>query len=240
MSVRRGGVLALALAIVSGLAVSSIAFGADRGRLRGEVRSATDGERLERAQISAVRVEAPPVVALTTTDELGMLRFDRLPSGTYLVSARPPGHLGASLADVRVRGPFRAVADLRAEPGHEPPGLVQLPAAEGPAVADVFVVDAARRPMSGVLVELRPVRHRANPTRARTGEDGRAQLGPVEPGTWRLTIAKAGFARLVVPKMGWPGGELRVVARLLPLGADAPPPLEDLLPNARLLEPESY
>ena len=94
------------------------------------------------------------------------------------------------------------------------------------------------QPVAGVLVRFQPDGHRADPAQARTGMDGRVTLGPLAPGAWRLTIYRAGWTRLAPPRLRWSGGELSVIARILPTLERAVPTVDELVPPARLLPPQ--
>lgn len=231
-SVRMLGALALIALLCAGTAPAE----EPRGRLRGELKTRAL-EPIPGATVVATRAEAPPLLALTTTNERGALSLDGLPLGTFDVRARAEGFRAERVEGIALRGPFRTVVDMRADAGPAPPLALSLPASEGALRARVVVVDPRDQPLSGVLVELSPVGHRADPARARTSPGGDASLGPLEPGRWRVALSRAGWSRLVVPDLEWRGGTLTVLARMLPRETDTPTPLEDLLPQAEFLEP---
>lgn len=210
------------------------------GRLRGEVRG-PDRKPVAGATAIAVRDEIPATLALTSTDARGFLAIDDVPLGSWDVSVYAPGFDVGSVTDLPVGGPFRAVADVALKRGSAvaKPGAVttKVPGDGGGGPIVVRVVDPSGAPLVRARVALDPVGHRADPALVETGGDGRARVEGLAPGRWRLSVQRAGWARLVVPALDWPGGELHVIARLLPLGDNAPTPVEDLLPPARLIVP---
>lgn len=231
----RRAVPVLALALLAGAAVLPPALA---GRLRGEVRTA-DREPVGGATVLALREDAPPVLGLTSTGSNGFIRLNDLPSGRYTVTVRAEGLAPLELRGIQVGGPFRSVVDLRAEPGAPKPLEVHLPRGEGADMLDVDVMDEDGRPLRNVRVRARPVSHRANPATAETDPEGGTTLGPLTPGTWSLAVDRAGFTRLVVPRFEWPGGEVEIHVRMLPLAGDGAPALEDLLPPGELIAPSA-
>lgn len=233
----KAAVLALALAPSVASGADPVAPPAKEGRLRGEVRR-VDGKPIPGATIIAVRAEAPPCIALTATDDDGFLALDGVPAGTWRLIATAPGFQPAEIGGLTVGGPYRAVADLKLKPGTAPAPPIQAPAGAGDAAAvAVRALGAGRRALPGVRVRLDPVGHRADPAGTLTGADGVARVDHLAPGRWRLTILRAGWTHLVAPSVEWGGGELAVVAQLLPLPDGALTPIEELLPPPKLLTP---
>lgn len=203
------------------------------GRLRGEVRDSGKAERLAGATLFASAGEIA-VLGVTATDAKGFLSLDGLPAGTYRVVATAAGFIAGDVKAVTVGGPFRAVVELPLERGVErPTELVLGPGAGDATKLSIQISDEAGKPLPGVLVSCEPVAHRADPAEGRTQPDGRLELGPLVAGGWKLTLARAGWTRLVVPSITWPSGELRVIARLLPSG-DSKAPVGELLPQGEL------
>lgn len=203
------------------------------GRLRGEVRDSAKGERVAGATLLAATGETA-VLGITATDPKGFLALDGLPAGAYRVIAMAGGFMAGEVKAVAVGGPFRAVVEVPLKRGVERPAELVLGPGTGDATKlSVQISDEEGRPLPGVLVRCEPVTHRADPTEGRTQQDGRLELGPLEAGGWKLTLARAGWTRLVVPSVRWPAGELRVIARLLPSG-DSKAPVGELLPPGEL------
>jgi hypothetical protein len=217
------------------------------GRLRGELRS-PERQPIPGAQVAASRVEGPPVLVLTVSNDDGLVSVDGVPTGVYEARARAAGFLPGTVKELRVGGPFRTVSDfvmkrglapqeelvLASPPG--PPGDA-LPDASAPQPVTVLVTGDRGQPVPGVLVRFQPEGHRADPAQARTGQDGRATLGPLTPGAWRVLIYRAGWTRLAPPRLRWGGGPLTVLARILPTLERAVPTVDELVPPARLLPP---
>ncbi|RMF76871.1 MAG: carboxypeptidase regulatory-like domain-containing protein [Acidobacteria bacterium] len=227
---------AVVVCLLAAAAAVPAADGPPAGRLRGEIKR----DRLHAvagATVVAVREEPPPALAVTLSDRRGAFAFDGLEPGAWTVLAAEGGVLIGRVPGVAVRGPFRAVADVEAGAPAGERLRVALPAGDGPCAVAVRAVDPRFRPMSGVLVEVEPVAHRADPVAARTGQDGEARFGPVACGAWRVRAARAGWITLALPEVSWPAGEARILLRLLPVDRETPPPLDELLPPPELLEP---
>ncbi len=210
------------------------------GRLRGEVRSA--GLRpVVGATAVAVRAEAPPVLALTATDTAGFIAVDGVPAGTWDLTVLAPGFAPGTVPRIAVGGPFRSVADITLKPGERAGAKLDLPRVDAPAGAGpalvLRVVGDGGDPLPGVRLRLEPLGRRADPLVAETSSTGEARLDGGGAGRWRVTLSRAGWTRVVVPDLGWNGGDLTVLARLLPLPENSPVPLEDLLPPPRLVTP---
>ncbi len=227
----RAGVLVVVLAVTATLATA-----APGGRLRGEVKRGPL-HVVPGMTVVAVRAEAPSALAVTLTDRRGSFAFDGLPEGHWTVLGAEGGTVACRVSDVTIRGPFRAVADLEVRQRHEGRLAIDLAGGEGPCRLAVQVVDAAGRPMPGVGVELTPIGHRADPRAVRTGEDGRAAVGPLACGGWRIVVRRAGWITLVLPQVTWPAGEVPLLARMLPTDRETPAPLDELLPPAELIPP---
>ncbi len=203
------------------------------GRLRGEVRDSERAQRLPGAALF-VAADSLAVLGITTSDAKGFLALDGLPSGRYRVIATAAGFTTTAVTAVNLGGPFRAVVDLPLKRGLEQPVELVLGRGEGSQTQlSIEITDDSGKPLAGVLVRCEPVAHRADPAEGRTQSDGRLTLGPLVAGGWKLTVARAGWARLVVPSVAWPSGELRVVARLIPSG-DSKAPVGELLPPGEL------
>lgn len=213
------------------------------GRLRGEVRSA--GLRpVAGATAVAVRAEAPPVLAITATDSGGFIAVDGVPAGTWDLTVLAPGFAPGTVSRIGVGGPFRSVADVTLKPGDRGAAKLELPHGAAPGGADAAGASLVLRcvgnegtPLPGVRLRLEPLGRRADPLVAETSSAGEARLDGGRAGRWRITLSRAGWTRLVVPDIAWNGGDLTVLARLLPLPENSPVPLEDLLPPARLVGP---
>lgn len=176
------------------------------------------------------------MIGLTATDARGGLALDGLPAGDYDVLLGAEGFLPGRIEALEVRPPYRAVAEATLQPG-----LGLLPAvsvqASGEAADDgtgghvrLAIVGPANGPLARVEVELVPIGHRANPRVERSSEAGEVSL-ELPAGAWRLSIRRAGWTSLVVPRLEWGGGELLVLARMVPLPPDARVPVGDLLPG---------
>jgi len=229
----------LLLALVALLPVPSALPGPGEGvgRFRGELRS-PQRQPIAGAQVAAVRDEAPAVLILTVSNDEGLISIDGVPSGLYEARGAAVGFLPGSVKDLRIGGPFRAVSDFTLRPGSGVPQDLDLPGGGGAGRVTVQVSGDAGQPLPGVLVRMQPEGHRADPAQARTDQQGLAVLGPFRPGTWRLTLRRAGWTTLTPPRLRWPGGDLQVIARLLPALERATPAPEDLLPPPELLPPE--
>jgi hypothetical protein len=217
------------IVLVTGLlaAVGAPASAAERGSLRGEV-------------ITPLRVEVPGAVVvalgrgggalgLTATEESGRLALDGLPAGVYDVLVDAEGFKPVRVEALEIDPPYRAVAEAVLRPGLERLPPVELPAEEGEDGVVVVVSDAEGSPLARVQIEMVPVGHRANPRVGRTDGQGRVRLD-APAGTWRLTVRRAGWTPVVVPELSWPGGELTVIGRLVPLPTDARVPVSEILP----------
>jgi hypothetical protein len=188
--------------------------------------------------VVAVRRQAPAVAALTATDEQGFLAVDRVPAGDWRLVATAPGFQPGEVDPIQVGGLFRAVANLVLKPGTGDAPALEAPAGTGADLSVVVqVFDDQQQALAGVRARLAPVGMRADPVRAETGPDGSARLVAPTKGRWRLTLLRAGWTHLVTPALTWGGGELDVVARMLPLPQGAATPVEELMPPARLLPP---
>lgn len=216
------------------------------GRLRGELRN-PERQPIPGAQVAASRAEGPPVLVLTVSNDDGLVSVDGVPAGVYEARARASGYLPGSVKELRVGGPFRTVSDFSLKRGLAPQEDLVLAAPPGgpdgsspgpaPQTVTVTVTGDRGQPVAGVLVRFQPEGHRADPAQGRTGIDGRLGLGPLAPGAWRLTIYRAGWTRLAPPRLRWSGGELTVIARILPTLERAVPTVDELVPPARLLPP---
>lgn len=207
-----------------------LAAGGAGGRLRGEV-SSVDRLGIAGATVIARRVDAPLVLGLTSTNERGSLALNGLPAGRYDIVVDAEGYLRGLLKGLPVRPPYRAVADLVLAPGNELGQAIALAAAEGSSALELRVVDASGAPLSGVRCRLDPLEHRADPVELSTSDEGIASAEQIPAGTWKLTLFRAGLARLRIARLVWSGGPLQIVARMLPLPEQAPVPLEDLMPS---------
>ena len=218
------------------------------GRLRGELRS-PERKPIPGAQVAASRAEGPPVLVLTVSNDDGLVSVDGVPAGVYEARARAAGFLPGTVKELRVGGPFRTVSDFVMKRGLAPQEDLVLAPAPGAAgdgspggsvgqPVAVAVTGERGQPVAGVLVRFQPDGHRADPAQARTGIDGRVSLGPLAPGAWRLTIYRAGWTRLAPPRLRWTGGELTVIARILPTLERAVPTVDELVPPARLVPPQ--
>jgi hypothetical protein len=201
--------------------------GTKRGSLRGEA-------------ITPLRQEVPGAVVialgrdggamgLTATEESGRLALDGLPPGIYDVLVDAEGYAPTRVENLPVEPPYRAVAEAVLRPGVERLPALDLPAEEGEDGLLIRVTDDSGKPLSRVQVEMVPVGHRANPLIGRTGEQGALRLD-ASAGSWRLTVRRAGWTPIVVPRLSWPGGELTVLSRMVPLPGDARVPISEILP----------
>ncbi len=214
----------LALAVLPALSFA-------QGKIRGEIQTK---ERLPvpGATVIMARSEAGATLGLTTSDGRGLIGLDAVPSGTYDIHVEAAGFTRGLLDGVPVQGPYRAVADLQLEEGLASPLAIELagePAAQPRARARI--VDADGKALAGVRVRFEPLDQRANPVERRTGASGEVQIDGLVAGAWRLTLTRAGWARIRVARLTWTGGELLVLARMLPLPEDTPVPLDELLPE---------
>ncbi len=216
---------------------SAVAATPPGGRLRGEIAEATR-LAVPGATLIAVRRGAPAVLALTSSNARGHVALDALPEGIYDVYADAEGYLRGALKGLRVRAPYRAIADLTLVEGYRLGDALTLSSdgdeSSGQLVARI--VDEQGAPIAGVRVRFEPVEHRADPVALLTDEEGVARANAIPAGSWRLILFRAGFARLRVPRLNWPGGELSIVARMMPLPERTPVPLDTLLPAATLVE----
>lgn len=199
------------------------------GRLRGEVKTPAQ-KPIPGATVVAVRVEGPPVLALTATDGQGFLALDQLAAGVWTLYVRGVGFSPGRLDGLRVGGPFRAVADLVLQPGTGGLPPVKLPPGEGSPSLSLTVTDPDGKPLPGVLARVEPVGQVADPVEGRTDSRGRQNLAMAGPGRWRLVLFRAGYSRLVIPDWELTAGQVSVLARLQPLVEGAQTPLEELLP----------
>jgi hypothetical protein len=190
--------------------------------------------------ITPLRLEVPGAVVvvlgreggalgLTATEESGRLALDGLPPGTYDVLVDGEGYRPVRVENLVVDPPYRAVAEAVLRPGVERLPPLELPAEEGADGLSIVVSDDGGKPLSRVQVELVPIGHRANPRVGRTDGQGRLTLD-APAGTWRLTVRRAGWTPIVVPRLSWPSGQLSVISRLVPLPTDARVPVSEILP----------
>ncbi len=229
-------------ALAAALAAASLSFviaaGDAGGRLRGEAR--TERRRpVVGATVLAVRMQAPPVLAVTATDANGFLALDDVPAGDYSVHVAAPGYAPGRIESLAVGGPFRAVADIVMRSGDADLPVVDLAAGAGGATISLEVVGDAGAPLQSVEVRLDPVGHRHDPVRALSDVDGLARLGGLGDGLWRITLSRAGWTKLRVPAIRWNGGEARLIARLLPLPSAVRPTAAELIPPPRFLVPDA-
>jgi hypothetical protein len=219
------------------------------GRLRGELRG-PERQPIPGAQVAASRVEGPPVLVLSVSNDDGLVSVDGVPNGVYEARARAAGYLPGTVKQLRVGGPFRTVSDFVLKRGLAPQEDLTLapPPAAAPAgeagsppeplqTVSIQVTGERGQPVPGVLVRFQPEGHRADPAQARTGQDGRVTLGPLAPGSWRVLVYRAGWTRLAPPRLRWAGGPLTVIARILPTLERAQPTVDELVPPARLIPP---
>ena len=221
--------LAPALLLATAVAVPAAPPPEATGRLRGEVRTPAL-KPVAGAMAVAARGEAPPVVALTATDSQGFLAVDGVPAGTWTVRVTAPGFLPAEVGHLTIGGPYRSVADVTLKPGDGEPVALRLPETSGQAAVVVRATDDHGKPLSGVRLRLEPPHHRADPLIAETDSTGQARVETGAGGNWRIALSRAGWTHLIVPRVEWPGGELTILARLLPLPEGTPAPLDELLP----------
>lgn len=200
-----------------------------QGRLRGEIKNPAR-KPIPGATILAVRVEGPPMLAVTATDGQGFLALDQLAAGVWTLYVRGTGFSPGRLDGLRVGGPFRSVADLVLQPGEGGLPPVKLPAGQGAPSVSLAVTDPEGKPLSGVLARVEPVGQVADPVEGRTDSQGRQNLALAVPGRWRLVLFRAGFSRLVIPDWELTSGQLTVLARLQPLSEGTPIPVEEMLP----------
>lgn len=237
-TIRKRPWLLLALAAAAPLPAVLSAEGEAPGRFRAELRS-PQRVPIAGAQVAAVRNEAPAVLILTVSNDAGLVAIDGVPPGLYEARGGAIGFLPGAVRDLRIGGPFRSVSDFTLRPGSGAPEDLALPGRGEEGRMTVSVTGEDGKPLGGVLVRMLPEGHRADPSQARTDPEGRAVLGPLQPGTWRLSLQRAGWTTLAPPRLRWPGGEVSVIARLLPALERATPAPEELLPPPRLLPPSA-
>ncbi|MDH3284549.1 MAG: carboxypeptidase-like regulatory domain-containing protein [Acidobacteriota bacterium] len=232
----RGAWLTVAALIAAAGSPAIAAEGAGDGRLRGEAR--TELRRpVVGATVLAVREQAPPVLALTATDANGFLGLDDVPTGDYSILIAAPGFAPGRIDALAVGGPFRAVADVVMREGVMDLPVLDLAAGTGSSSVSLSVVDADGAPLESVRVRLDPVGHRHDPLHTLSDAEGRARVGGLGAGLWRLTIGRAGWTRLRVPAIRWRGGEAMLIARLLPLPGAVRPIAAELIPPPQFLPP---
>jgi hypothetical protein len=222
-------ILALVLAGPPSLHAASPASSGDakRGSLRGEAITPLRQE-IPGAVVVALGREGG-TLGLTATEESGRLALDGLPPGIYDVLVDAEGYVPTRVENLAVEPPYRAVAEAVLRPGVERLPDLDLSAEQGEAGLRIQVADTEGKPLSRVQVEMVPVGHRANPRVGRTGAEGTLRLD-APAGAWRLTVRRAGWTPIVVPRLSWPGGELRVLSRMVPLPDDARVPISEILP----------
>lgn len=211
-------------ALASGGASAAEPSGSLRGEAIGPMRQEIPG-----AVVVALGRDGG-AVGLTATDEGGRIVLDGLPSGVYDVLVDGEGFSPVRIPNLSVEPPYRAVAEAALSPGLGRLPPLRLPREEGRDGLRIRVRDPSGAPLARVQVEMVPVGHRANPRIGRTGAEGQLTL-EAPAGSWRLVVRRAGWTPMVVPRLSWPGGELLVLARLVPLPDDARVPISEILPR---------
>lgn len=180
----------------------------------------------------------PSHVFLTTTDEDGRFRFDRLPDGFYRLEVRRDGLQPVHKDNVSIKSPFRAVVELPMQPASSI-GPSAKPESQGDAGKRVDVrgktVGIDGEPISEVGVRLLRTDAATDPVSAASGEDGEFELLGLPAGHWRLAVHGLGY--LPIRSAVKLDSEVYVTLVMVPQPADYQPSPLELLPPERLIPP---
>ena len=166
--------------------------------LRGTVRS-SKGQPLPDVWISLVNPDSPQsFVARTKTDGVGQYEFRTLPSGRFDLVATSPTGRKVSKSILLEEGEQTTDLDF-------PPGVV----------IRGLIFDGSRNPVRGAIVDLVATDSEPSTARDRVRSDveGRFVFDEVSPGSYQVSVARAGFAphSQVVEVGAEPIGDLEIV-----------------------------
>jgi hypothetical protein len=220
----RGGVIAAALLLGAGT-LATAAPAEVGGRIKGSVTNQARREVVAARIIARLSLPDRDVLFLTTSDESGTYRFDRVPAGTYTVRAVRDGYQEVAYEDVEVRPPFRNILDfrmptvpppeerlvseaVRPEPELPATGAAPVPITgmvlgeDGDPLADVEVAFSVGAPPDRHLVFSRG--------------DGSLAYPELRPATYELSVAAPGSIPIRIPRVTvFSGRPLEIQVRLV-------------------------
>jgi hypothetical protein len=172
---------------------------------------------------------------LTSTDQKGRFKLDRLPEGDYRVEVRRDGLVPVTKDNVVLKFPFRAVVEVPMIPGDDPTGAA-APAGEASSaslVATILTQEGA--PASEVTVRIVNDDGRADPRMMQSNDEGRAEFGPIAGGRWTLETRGLGFLPIRAQVELTGSTDLTLV--MVPQPGDYEPSALELLPPERPIPP---
>lgn len=182
------------------------------------------------------------VVYLTSTDENGRFRVWGVPDGSYHVTIDRSGFETIVKERVEVRGPIRAVLEVRLEPSIAPKTVAELMGFEFDPASLVSVtgsvVDVDGFPVPDVRFVFRRHDGSADPWYLKSSTDGAFRFDDVGSGLWDMEIKGVGYISIRTTVLLDRGGEAQV--QLVPQPTDYLASPLDLVPEEIPIAPGAY
>ncbi len=182
------------------------------------------------------------IVYLTSTDEDGRFRVWGVPDGSYHVTIDRAGFETVVKDRVVVRGPIRAVLEVRLEPSTAPKTVAELLGIEydpeGRVSVTGTVVDVDGFPVPDVRFVFRRHDGTADPWYLKSGNDGAFRFDDVGAGLWDMEIKGVGYISIRTTVVLDRGGEAQI--QLVPQPTDYLATPLDLVPEEVPIAPAAY
>lgn len=178
----------------------------------------------------------PSVYRMTVTDAKGWFRIQDVSDGSWTCTIDKDGYRRVVKEAIEVRAPYRAVIEVKLEPGaRTAPAGAAAPSEASTAVLRGTTEAQDRGGVGEARIRLRSATGTGDPRTVFTAADGSFAIEGLETGTWDLEILGAGF--LAIRSRLEIAGDTTLEARLVPQpqGYFADP--EDLMPLETPLPP---
>lgn len=182
------------------------------------------------------------IVYLTSTDGDGRFRVWGVPDGSYNVTIDRAGYETVVKDRVVVRGPIRAVLEVRLEPSEAPKTVAELLGIEydpdGRVSVSGTVVDVDGFPVPDVRFVFRRNDGSADPWYLKSTTDGEFRFDDVGAGLWDMEIKGVGYISIRTTVVLDRGGEAQI--QLVPQPTDYLASPLDLVPDEVPIAPAAY
>ena len=236
---RSGSVLVLLCAIASPLTLADESAKPGSGKSKLQGRAFVD--RNQRVMGCSIQVRAdndPSRLFLTSADKAGTFSVAMLPDGDYSFVVRRDGFEPVVKERVSLRFPFRAVVDVKMQPGQDTPRpfAVGEPSGETAHITG-RVLGLDNQPLRDIRVRFVHPEGAHDPIQFQTGGKGTFAIDALPVGAWRIDTQGVGYIALRDELRI--DGDLELALVLVPQPADYEMSPLELAPSETIAMPAS-